>query len=209
MNQTGCTDDVFEDFLVNCDDYIQVNAIFTPATPYTWVITDKFGKEYSGSVTTDSEGKFRILTEDLPDGFLTQFSGVFSLKIQDTDCKFLDLKIARYYKQIDFWVKGGTREKNTLGCDVDCSYPELSSGQTAVFPVFAQSEMDIEWTTQLRSLYGNTPIIQVYKRRSAAPYDVYNYDLITVQITHVSNETILESIHLDFGGGMVGYVIVG
>lgn len=114
---------VFSDYISNCQDAITVNAVLDPSTEYKWVITDKFNKEYSGVVTTDTDGHFVIPVEDLPDGLLTQYSGEFSLSIWtntgiygDIQCDQVKIPIAKYYDSILFEVKGGTNQKSNIGC---------------------------------------------------------------------------------------------
>lgn len=106
----------FTDYVVKCPEFIQVYAQLTPLTDYTWVITDKFGKQYSGDFTSDENGFFQIPVEDLPDGLLTEFSGDFTMTVQDSTCKPVKFLVASEYDCINFTIKAGTREKNNLGC---------------------------------------------------------------------------------------------
>lgn len=107
----------FTDYLSNCETEVNVFAQLEPLTEYTWIITDKFDKKYSGTVTTDADGFFDIDVADLPDGFLTQYSGDFTLEVQDSTCKPVKFKMASEYTCINFTVKGGTFTKSNLGCD--------------------------------------------------------------------------------------------
>jgi len=59
----------------------------------------------------------------------------------------------------------------------------------------------IDWTLEKRQLYGNNPMVQVYKEITAN-----SYELVTVAILYNNVETILESLEIDFGGG--GYFMV-
>jgi hypothetical protein len=115
---TTCTC-CFTDYLVKCSDTINVFARLTPATEYTWVITDKFNRQYSGTFTTDADGFWNIPVEDLPAGLLTEFSGSFSLQVYDDPvaCSPVKFFIAQEYDCIDFTMRAGTREKNNLGCE--------------------------------------------------------------------------------------------
>jgi hypothetical protein len=115
MNTCTCC---FEDYLVKCGDAIQVNAMLTPATSYTWVITDKFNRQYSGTATTDADGFFSIQVTDLPPGLLTEFSGEFKLQVYaDAEaCAPVRFLIAQVSDCINFTISAGTREKNNLGC---------------------------------------------------------------------------------------------
>lgn len=119
--QMSCSN-AFEDYLVDCPENIQVN-ILSPIGPYSsllWVIKDKFGKEYSGSVTTDGSGAFQIPVEDLPAGLLNHHGGTFTLKIldEDNECQPVSFLIAKYYEEIRFEVRPGPRIKNNLGCEL-------------------------------------------------------------------------------------------
>jgi hypothetical protein len=189
----------YQDFLVNCDEFLRVNAVFIPTTAYTWIITDKFGHEYSGSVTTDEDGVMDIAVADLPEGLLNPFGGTFVLKIQDTECQTLPLRMMGVYPAIEFEVKAGTREKNTLGCEVDCSIAAGSPSNSAVYEyTILTPETDtrhIDWTIGQRTLYGNNPMVQVYEKQSLGVYV-----LISAEVTLNSTETILDSIDIDFGG---------
>jgi hypothetical protein len=110
----------FTDWIAKCNDELVVNAQLVPDTEYTWIIKDKFDKLYSNTFTTDSEGFWTIPVDQLPPGLLTEYSGMFTLTVQDEGCKPVRLKIAQEYNCIDFVVKGGTMEKNSLGCDFTC-----------------------------------------------------------------------------------------
>lgn len=190
---TTCSD-AFYDYLVDCDETLRVNAVFIPLTPYTWVITDKFGNEYSGSVTTDADGQMDIAVADLPDGLLNPYSGTFTLRIQDTECQWLPLKMMKVYDSVVFEVKGGTRPKNTLGCEVDCTISGTPSN-SAAYEYSSVTSAHIDWTLEQRQLYGNTPMIQVYRLVATNVWE-----MVSVGITYNGSDYILESIDIDFGG---------
>lgn len=107
----------FTDFIAKCETEIRVYAQLEPTTDYTWVIKDKFNKEYSDTFTTDADGFWSIAIDQLPPGLLTEYSGQFTLTVMDEGCKPVRMKIAQQYTCIDFTVKGGTYEKNNLGCE--------------------------------------------------------------------------------------------
>src|ERR1044072_9876217 len=112
MNTCVCC---FNDYLVKCNEDIIVNAQLLPSTSYTWVITDKFNRQYSGSITTDANGIVpAIPITELPAGLLTEFSGEFTLQFfdADNDCSPAQFKIAQVTTCISFTVQPGTREKN-------------------------------------------------------------------------------------------------
>lgn len=106
----------FTDFLAKCNTEITVYAQLVPTTEYTWVITDKFSKKYQGDFITDAEGFWSIPVDELPPGLLTEYSGLFTLEVMDSGCKPIKFKVAQEFTCIDFVVKGGTYEKDTLGC---------------------------------------------------------------------------------------------
>lgn len=117
--QNNC-DYCFIDYIVQCNEGINVFAKLTPGETYQWVITDKFNKQYSGTFTTDADGFWQIPVADLPEGLLTQYSGTFTLQV------FADayacnnpvrFTIAQSYDCITFSVHGGTRIKDSLGCE--------------------------------------------------------------------------------------------
>lgn len=110
----------FTDYIAKCNTSLQVYAQLAPLTDYTWVITDRFDHKYSGDFTTDADGFWSIPVDELPPGLLTEYSGQFTLEVMDGECKPVRMKIAQQYTCIDFTVKGGTYEKNTLGCDFAC-----------------------------------------------------------------------------------------
>jgi hypothetical protein len=115
----------FEDYIVKCNTEIQSYLQLAPLTAYTWVISDKFDHKYQGDFTTDSDGFWTIPVSDLPPGLLTEYSGMFKLEVQDGSCKPIKFKAAQEFYCARFTVKGGTYEKNTLGCDFACPSEEV------------------------------------------------------------------------------------
>jgi hypothetical protein len=110
----------FYDFLAKCETEVVINAILSATTEYRWVITDKFDNMYEGTATTDADGHLAIPITDLPPGLLTQYSGDFKLEIyQGESCTPIKFKIAGEFDCISFEVKGGSFEKNYLGCPVE------------------------------------------------------------------------------------------
>lgn len=114
---------VFTDYISNCQESITVNTRLDPGFEYKWVITDKFGKEYSGRVTAGDEGELTIAVTDLPAGLLTQYSGEFKFEVfqiqgiyGEVQCQKVLLPLSKYYDSIHFEVKGGTNEKSNIGC---------------------------------------------------------------------------------------------
>lgn len=108
----------FEDYLVQCQDGIIVNAGLAPATEYTWLVIDKFGKRYSGQVTTDAEGAFELEMTQFPAGLFTQYSGAFALSVFEDPafCVPVKMRLARYYDEATFHIESGDYVKNQIGC---------------------------------------------------------------------------------------------
>jgi hypothetical protein len=109
----------FTDYLVRCNDYIQVYAKLLPDTMYLWVLTDKFGKQYSATFNTDAEGFWQIPVNHLPDGMINNHAGRFMLQVFEDAyaCSPVKFAIAKDYDCIDFHIKDGTRLKMNLGCE--------------------------------------------------------------------------------------------
>lgn len=195
--------DCFNDYIVRCIDALHVNAQLAPATTYTWIIVDKFGHQYEGEFTTDAAGFWSIAVGSLPAGLLTEYSGAFRLQVMDTGCKPVKFKVAQEYTCIDFEVKGGTRIKDTLGCDFTCVGIGSGGAQTAVFPFTDAATVNIEWTTLLAQLYGSNPIVQVYHQTEPGVYQ-----LAIVSVEQVEGAYGLTAIVIDNGGAATGYVLI-
>lgn len=191
----------FTDFIAKCNLEIQVYAQLAPLSDYRWIITDKFGKKYQGDFTTDADGFWTIPVDELPAGLLTEFSGQFSLEVQDQGCKPVKFKIAQEYDCIDFTVKGGTYEKDTLGCDFNCSPPVGS--QTSMQSFTNVSTVSIPWTAGLAAAFGNSPTIQIYHETSTGIFQ-----LVDVTVEQVFIAGILQSIEISNGGPATGYVLI-
>lgn len=112
MNSCNCC---FTDYLAKCEENIVINTTLTPGT-YRWAITDKFDNKYEGEVET-ADGTLTIPVEDLPPGLLTQYSGDFLLQIYGEDsCGPIKFQLTGEYDCVNFHVRGGTFEKNSIGC---------------------------------------------------------------------------------------------
>lgn len=191
----------FTDYIAKCNLEVQVYAQLAPLSDYKWIITDKFQNKFEGDFTTDSNGFWTIPVDELPPGMLTQFSGLFTLEVQDSGCKPIKFKIAQEYSCIDFVVKGGTYEKNNLGCDFSCT--PAAGSQTQLIPFTDDDEITIEWTSGLLALFGNSPVIQVYHLISGT-----TYQLVEVAIQQVFTDGVLTSIIIDNGGVATGYALI-
>lgn len=195
--------DCFYDYIVRCLENLYVNAQLAPATTFTWIITDKFDHQYQGTFTTDAAGFWVIPVEDLPAGLLTEFSGEFRLQVLDAGCKPIKFKIAQEYDCITFGVRGGTRIKDTLGCEFTCMGIDGGGAQTAVFPFTNADTVTIPWTTLLAQLYGSNPITQVFHETSPGVYQEAN-----VSIEHIGGVYGITSIEINNGGPATGYVLI-
>lgn len=191
----------FTDFLAKCNLSIYVYAQLTPLSDYTWIITDKFGNKYQGEFTTDSDGFWQIPVDQLPSGLLTQHSGEFTLQVQDSGCKPVKFKVAQEYDCINFTVKGGTYEKDTIGCDFSCT--PAAGSQTQLFPFTDDDEITITWTAGLLAAFGNSPVIQVFHLVSGT-----TYQLVDVAIQEVFTDGVLTSIIVNNGGIATGYILI-
>lgn len=197
MNCNCC----FVDFIAKCNLEIQVYAQLSPLTDYIWVIKDKFGNLYQGEFTTDADGFWAIPVDELPGGLLTQYSGEFTLQVQDSGCKPAKFKIAQEYDCINFNIKGGTYEKNTLGCSFECS-PAVGT-QTTLIPFTDDEDITITWTSGLLAAYGNSPQVQVYHLVSPN-----TYQLVDVTVQHVFTDEVLTSIIVSNAGPATGYILI-
>lgn len=191
----------FTDYIAKCETEITVYAQLTPLSDYTWIITDKFGNKYQGTFTTDADGFWSIPVDELPAGLLTQYSGEFTLEVQDSGCKPVKFKIAQEYNCIQFTVKGGTYEKDTLGCDFSCSPPVGT--QTGLFDFEDEDVVTIEWTSGLLTAYGNSPHVEVYHQTGPN-----TYQKVDVTIQHVFTDGVLTSVVVTNAGPATGYVLV-
>lgn len=197
MNCNNC----FQDYLAKCNLNIQVYAQLSPLSDYRWIITDKFGNKYQGEFTTDADGFWQILVADLPSGMLTQYSGDFTLQVQDPGCKPVKFKAAQEYDCLNFHIKGGNYEKDTLGCNFSCT--PAAGSQTQLFPFTDDDEITITWTSGLLAAFGNSPIIQVYHLVSGT-----TYQLVDVAIQEVFTDGVLTSIIITNSGPATGYILI-
>lgn len=191
----------FNDFLAKCTDEITVYAQLSPLTSYRWVISDKFNKKYEGDFTTDSDGFWTIPVADLPAGLLTEYSGLFTLEVMDSGCKPVNFKVAQEFSCIDFVVKGGTYEKNTLGCDFSCT--PVAGDQNLLYPFQDEDVITINWTSGLLASFGSSPSIQVYHE-----IEPNVYQLVDVAVQTIFTDGILTSIVVTNSGPATGYVLI-
>lgn len=191
----------FTDFVVQCPTVLQVYAQLSPLSAYDWIITDKFGHQYSGAIMTDADGFFQIPVEDLPAGLLTAYSGQFKLEVIDAGCKPVKFKMAGEYTAVHFSVKAGSRVKATIGCDFTCSG---TAGGTNMIVWFTDATtVTLDWDTY-RTMFGNNPSVQVYHETETP--DVY--ELTTVEISQVRTDDVLVEVTINNGGPASGYILL-
>lgn len=75
----------FEITLNECADFIVIEGEFTVGEDYVVIITDKFSNEYRVTATAGYDGELTIDVTDLPDGLFTAYSGVFTVKVYESD----------------------------------------------------------------------------------------------------------------------------
>lgn len=196
MNCNPC----FSDFIAKCNLRIQVYAQLAPLSDYIWIITDKFGNKYQGDFTTDSDGFWQIPVDELPSGLLTQYSGEFTLQVQDSGCKPTKFKLAGEYDCINFTIKGGTYEKDTLGCNFTCA---VGSSQTSMVQFTDDATVTITWTAGLLAAFGNSPSVQIYHETSPGVFQ-----LVDVEVSQVFSSGVLQSIEINNAGPATGYALI-
>lgn len=194
----------FTDYLVQCTEEINVFAQLAPATQYQWVIKDKFDQEYADMFTTDGDGFWTIPVDQLPPGLLNAFIGPLFLQVYGEECKPIKFKMAQEYDCIQFEVRGGNREKNSLGCNFTCVAIPSGGQSSAIFPFSGAALIDLPWTDLLRTLYGNQPVVNVYHTVNGITQQVTGN--VVVELT--GGAYLLENIHIDNGGPADGYIIV-
>lgn len=194
---------LFSDYVCKCipyDDFIQINTSLTPSAPYTWILTDKFGDEYSGDVAAELDGTLQIPIADLPDGLINQYGGRFLIQIQETGgCGPINFPLAKMYDRVELEVRGGTHEKNTIGCEIECSGAGTNN---LLIPFTDVPTVTIDWSVYI-SDRGNSPTIQVYHLLSPGVYQ-----LVSVAIQQIRSNGILTDIEIDNGGNATGYVLI-
>lgn len=199
MANCGCS---FIDYICHCvpyDDFIQINTSLTPFESYTWVITDAFSNQYSGTADAESDGTLQIPIAALPDGFLNPFRGKFIIHLEDGSCGPIMFPLAKMYDSVEIEVRGGTMEKNTIGCEIVCSG---AGAQNILIPFTDVETVTVTWSEYSASL-GNNPSVQVYHLISPGVYQ-----LVEVTIEQIRSNGTLISIEIDNGGPATGYILL-
>lgn len=193
--------EVFRDFLARCPDRIRLH-IIVPVLPYagySWIITDKFGSQYTGTLLQDDDGYF-IDIDDLPAGLLNEYAGTFTLEVlrNDQECKPLPFLIAKYHDKIEFHVEPGNRIKDNLGCEIDCEVAPI--GGSVLYPFTDEDTVVIPWTANMITLFGSAPSVQVYHEVTEGVFQLVS---VGVQM-----DSPLTQIIITNAGEATGYVII-
>lgn len=191
----------FEDWVCNCitDDLI-INTRLTPGEVYFWQVEDKFGHKYSGEVIAETNGTIIIPIADLPDGMINQYNGGFKIKLfSDLSCAPISFPLTKNYDCIDLEVRGGTQQKDTIGCETPCA---SGTGETAIVPFTNVQDIELDWADYVTTL-GNNPLIQVYHNVSG---DVYQQANVTVQQIRVNG--VLTTVIINNAGPATGYILI-
>jgi len=130
MSCTTCYKIKIED----CAESVTVAGALLPNTTYTWVIADKFGHEWSDTVTTDADGSFTIdLTDAMfPAGLFNQFSNLtLEVFLYATQCEAATMTFCDVaYTCVNFSVNPGNYvytnpAPRPAGCDVCVKYASV------------------------------------------------------------------------------------
>jgi hypothetical protein len=148
----------FTDTLAKCEEEIRLFITLPVYASYRWVITDKFGHKYQGTLTPHADGGYAIPVDELPAGLLTQYSGSMKLEIfeeGDSACSPVNFFAAGMYDCIEFSITGGTFEKNNLGCEVECSG---EASYTEYIATLLQENADAPVATVISNTLGGTVV---------------------------------------------------
>lgn len=111
----------YKDYISCGVETISVQGLLESNSAYIWKIENK-GATYSGDATTDENGQFEIPVSELPAAFLNPYAGLFTLSVVSDDaykCNsgiWNDSAYCDSYNCIEFEVRLGNEDKNTLGC---------------------------------------------------------------------------------------------
>lgn len=192
----------FSDYVTRCESAIHMRALLLPDTNYTWFITDKFENEYQGEFTTDNDGNWQIDVDTLPPGLLTEFGGMFTLRVQSENCKPANMLIAQEYDCIQFEVRGGTSTKDQIGCTVECNSNSIGAASELI-PFINASSVTIPWTVDRAAAFGNNPRVFVHHKVSGT-----TYQLVGVPIERVTVDGTLTQLVINNGVAIDGYILL-
>jgi hypothetical protein len=96
---------------------VQVRGKLLPNTSYTWVLTTPQGAKYTADITTNADGFFEVVEPVA--GLFNPYAGPFTLEVMEDYCAMVSWNSSAYcdsYSCIEFEVKSGDANKNTIGC---------------------------------------------------------------------------------------------
>ena len=193
----------YKDWISCGVDAIIVQGSLLPLTPYTWIITTSQGAKYLGATTTDTNGFFVIPTSEFTSGFFNPYAGLFTLEAQTGNCTPASWNNSVYcdpYTCIEFEVKNGTGDKNTIGC------PCLATVEGCCAPFVQEfinlATLNIPYTTQMAAKYGSVPTVQVWI------YDLLGRLIYSPGITASFNAAPPTTISFNFGGLATGIIVI-
>lgn len=195
-----CISSSFEDYLTKCETEIEVRARLLAGANYKWRIRDHFEKEYEGAFTTDENGYWSIPVSELPAGLLNHYNGRFLLEVLHAEtCRPVHMLIAREYENIIFEIRGGTGEKNTIGCEVECIGAVGAASE--LIPFLAAAEVVIPWDAGRLAAFGNFPVVKVYHKVSGT-----QYTLVSASVERTTVNEVLTQLRVINGVAIDGYV---
>lgn len=197
MSCTTC----FEDWVCKCIyDTLIINTRLTPGETYYWRVTDQFQQNYSGSVVAEADGVLQIPIDELPEGLINQFAGSIRITIhEDLGCSSIAIPLAKKYHCIDLEVRGGSEQKDTIGCAVPCA---AGSGTTVMIDFTDEEEITVNWAAYEES-FGNNPIIQVYHDLGGNVFQLVNVDVQQVRVNGTLTQIVVNN-----GSPATGYILI-
>lgn len=121
-NQSCCCDKTFSDYIAQCPAGITLYTLnLTPSTDFLVVIASSVFGSISVVATTNEDGYLFIDGDDLPEGFLNQYSGTFKLRVYEItstpyECSEVKLMLGRRYDNVELELKSGAYVKDYVGC---------------------------------------------------------------------------------------------
>lgn len=192
----------YKDWISCGNEALVINGTLIPETEYTWILTHANGAKYLGSTTTDGDGYFVIPYSEFPAGFFNPYAGPFQLEVQTGHCApalWNDSAYCDSYTCIEFEVKNGNGDKNTIGC------PCLEDIEGCCSPTIVEFEdvatLDIPYTSQMQLKYGDVPTVQTWI------YDGLGR-LVFMGIFTSFDGVPPTTISLNFGGVATGVVVI-
>lgn len=120
-----CAPSAFEDKIVQCPESITIHTLNLEAsTEYRVKIVSAIFGIIEVDAETDANGYLVIDIVDLPEGFMTQYSGTFNISVypmpsvdEEADaCEPISLLLARKYEVVSLSIESGTAVKSKVAC---------------------------------------------------------------------------------------------